>query len=59
LGNYKPIKMMKIRNPLGKWGKWRDDITPREKMVWTIVSVILGIASGILLNRLGFYDWMY
>ena len=50
---------MKIRNPLGKWGKWRDDITPREKMVWTIVSVILGIASGILLNRLGFYDWMY
>ena len=44
---------MKFRNPYGKWGKWRDDITPREKIVWSVVSVIIGVTLGMILNRFG------
>ena len=44
---------MKIRNPYGKWGKWRDDITLSEKIVWSIVSVIIRVTLGMILNRFG------
>ena len=50
--------MMKIRTPLGKWGKWRDDITPREKIAWSFISAVIGMTSGLLINRIGFYDWI-
>lgn len=43
---------MKIRNPLKEWGRWRDDITPTEKRVWSIISVLIGMTIGWIINSM-------
>lgn len=43
---------MKIRNPLKEWGQWRDDITQREKKAWTLISVLLGMTIGWIINSM-------
>ena len=43
---------MKIRNPFKEWGRWRDDITPREKSVWSIISVLIGMTIGWIINSM-------
>lgn len=43
---------MKIRNPLKEWGQWRDDITKTEKRVWSIISVLIGMTIGWIINSL-------
>ena len=43
---------MKIRNPFKKWGQWRDDITKREKNAWTLISVLLGMTIGWIINSM-------
>jgi hypothetical protein len=33
---------MKIRNPFkDKWGRWKDDVTTKEKLVWSFLIVFL------------------
>lgn len=43
---------MKIRNPLKEYGQWRDDITKREKIAWTIISILLGGITGWIINSM-------
>lgn len=51
--------MTKIRNPFkDKLLRWKDDITPKEKIVWSIVIAIPAVITGRLLNRFGFLDWI-
>ena len=41
---------MKIRNPFkDKWGRWKDDVSRKEKIVWNLVSVMVGMAFGMAL----------
>ena len=41
---------MKIRNPLKEYGQWRDDITQREKIAWSIISILLGVIIGWIIK---------
>ena len=41
---------MKIRNPFkDNWGRWKDDISMKEKFIWNLVSVMVGMAFGMAL----------
>tara|TARA_Y100000748_G_C15362536_1_gene436368 strand:+ start:360 stop:500 length:141 start_codon:yes stop_codon:yes gene_type:complete len=41
---------MKIRNPFKDClGRWKDDATMTEKIVWRWVSVMVGMAVGMAL----------
>ena len=41
---------MKIRNPFkDNWGRWKDDISIKEKFIWNLVSVMVGMAFGLAL----------
>ena len=32
---------MKIRNPFNDYlGRWKDDVTTKEKLVWSIIIVV-------------------
>lgn len=36
---------MQIKNPFKDYfGRWKDDITITEKIIWSMLSVMLGIA---------------
>ena len=41
-----------MRNPLKKWGQWRDDITQREKITWSIITVLFGMTIGWIVNSM-------
>ena len=43
---------MRIRHPLKEWGQWRDDITQREKIAWSIISILLGGIIGWMINSM-------
>ena len=48
---------MKIRNPFkDRWGRWRDDISRKEKNIWTLIFVMLGMISARILNHFGVID---
>ena len=50
---------MKIRSPFkDKWGRWRDDITQKQKNIWTFISVVVGILIARMLGHLGVFDWI-
>jgi hypothetical protein len=52
------MKMLKIRNPFkDKLLRWKDDITPREKIVWYIVFAIIGVIAGRLITDLGLDEY--
>lgn len=38
---------MKLRNPMKKWGMWRDDISFSEKLFWSIISITIAILLGL------------
>jgi hypothetical protein len=40
---------MKIRNPFkDKWGRWKDDVSRKEQIIWNFLI----IGSGILLANI-------
>jgi|SaaInlStandDraft_1057018.scaffolds.fasta_scaffold03162_8 hypothetical protein len=42
---------MEIRNPFkDKWGRWRDDITSKEKTIWLFIFGAGGMLSAKLIN---------
>ena len=44
------IKLGLFRNPFkDKWGRWKDDISMKEKFIWNLVSVMVGMAFGMAL----------
>ena len=38
---------MQLRNPMNKWGMWRDDISFSEKLFWSIISITIAILLGL------------
>tara|TARA_B100001173_G_scaffold105848_1_gene91654 strand:+ start:82 stop:225 length:144 start_codon:yes stop_codon:yes gene_type:complete len=42
---------MKIRNPFkDNWGRWKDDISMKEKFIWNFLIIVGGM---LLANILG------
>jgi len=43
--------IMKIRNPFkDNWGRWKDDISMKEKFIWNFLIIVGGM---LLANILG------
>ena len=43
--NYKKLYLMKIRNPFKNYlGQWKDDVSTKEKIIWSFFIVVISIA---------------
>ena len=44
---------MKIRNPFkDKMGRWKDDVSFKEKLIWSLIISFSSVALGTLVNHL-------
>ena len=44
---------MKIRNPFkDKWGRWKDDVSPKEKLIWSFTISFSSVALGMFVKYL-------
>ena len=40
---------MKIRNPFkDKWGRWKDDVSRKEQIIWNLLIIVGGMLLVII-----------